>query len=89
MATHLEKYLLDRVFDTEKMVREKEKRIAKLEETASFISNEIIDIRNEIVRDTQLIVELIQKVEAVNAELLSENIELKKKLDLEIASNSR
>ena len=89
MPTPLEKYLLDRVFDTEKMIREKEKRIVRLEETALLISNEIIDIRNEIMTDTQLIVELIQKVEAVNAELLSENIELKKKLDMEMASNNR
>ena len=71
------------------MIREKEKRIVRLEETALLISNEIIDIRNEIMTDTQLIVELIQKVEAVNAELLSENIELKKKLDMEMASNNR
>ena len=88
MATQLEKYLLDRLFDTEKMVREKEKRIAKLEEVASFISNEIIDIRNEIDKDTKSIIDLIQKLEEVNAELLSENIELKKKLDMKIESNT-
>jgi uncharacterized coiled-coil protein SlyX len=88
MATQLEKYLLDRLFDTEKMVREKEKRIAMLEETAAFISNEIIDIRNEIDKDTKSIIDLIQKLEEVNAELLSENIELKKKLDLKMSSNT-